>query len=76
MWLSEKEEEEVGFDWGEYNCNMAAKKESYSVRPPCPVGPQALAGPPAGALGVLMGGRWAWRGPDAIPETRCLRVRP
>lgn len=34
MWLSEKEEEEVGFDWGERNSNMAAKKESYSVRPP------------------------------------------
>lgn len=34
MWLSEKEEEEVGFDWGEHNANMAAKKESYSVRPP------------------------------------------
>ncbi|KAF3822826.1 hypothetical protein GH733_008200 [Mirounga leonina] len=32
MWLSEKEEEEVGFDWGEHNSNMAAKKESYSWR--------------------------------------------
>ncbi|XP_072631526.1 plectin isoform X30 [Canis lupus baileyi] len=31
MWLSEKEEEEVGFDWGEHNSNMAAKKESYSA---------------------------------------------
>ncbi|XP_059021481.1 plectin isoform X1 [Mustela lutreola] len=31
MWLSEKEEEEVGFDWGERNSNMAAKKESYSA---------------------------------------------
>ncbi|KAK2490900.1 hypothetical protein MC885_000270 [Smutsia gigantea] len=31
MWLSEKEEEEVGFDWGEHNANMAAKKESYSA---------------------------------------------
>lgn len=35
MWLSEKEEEEVGFDWSERNANMAAKKESYSVRRPC-----------------------------------------
>lgn len=34
MWLSEKEEEEVGFDWSERNTNMAAKKESYSVRRP------------------------------------------
>lgn len=34
MWLSEKEEEEVGFDWSERNANMAAKKESYSVRRP------------------------------------------
>lgn len=32
MWLSEKEEEEVGFDWSERNSNMAAKKEAYSVR--------------------------------------------
>ncbi|XP_053415522.1 plectin isoform X20 [Nycticebus coucang] len=31
MWLSEKEEEEVGFDWSEHNTNMAAKKESYSA---------------------------------------------
>lgn len=31
MWLSEREEEEVGFDWSERNANMAAKKESYSV---------------------------------------------
>ncbi|XP_035887462.1 plectin isoform X19 [Phyllostomus discolor] len=31
MWLSEKEEEEVGFDWSERNSNMAAKKESYSA---------------------------------------------
>ncbi|XP_072601886.1 plectin isoform X26 [Vulpes vulpes] len=31
MWLSEKEEEEVGFDWGEHNSNMAGKKESYSA---------------------------------------------
>ncbi|XP_058515466.1 plectin isoform X1 [Ochotona princeps] len=31
LWLSEKEEEEVGFDWSERNTNMAAKKESYSA---------------------------------------------
>ncbi|XP_006879488.1 PREDICTED: plectin [Elephantulus edwardii] len=31
MRLSEKEEEEVGFDWSERNANMAAKKESYSA---------------------------------------------
>ncbi|KAJ7338281.1 hypothetical protein JRQ81_011044 [Phrynocephalus forsythii] len=30
MWLNEKEEEEVGYDWSERNSNMAAKKESYS----------------------------------------------
>lgn len=34
MWLNEKEEEEVGFDWSDRNTNMAAKKESYSVRQP------------------------------------------
>ncbi|KAM4865074.1 plectin isoform 14-T14 [Thomomys bottae] len=31
MWLSEKEEEEVDFDWSDRNANMAAKKESYSA---------------------------------------------
>ncbi|XP_049621507.1 plectin isoform X1 [Suncus etruscus] len=31
MWLNEKEEEEVGFDWSERNTNMTAKKESYSA---------------------------------------------
>uniref|UniRef100_A0A3Q2EA17 Plectin a n=1 Tax=Cyprinodon variegatus TaxID=28743 RepID=A0A3Q2EA17_CYPVA len=30
MWLNEKEEEEVNFDWSERNTNMASKKESYS----------------------------------------------
>ncbi|XP_062987345.1 plectin isoform X12 [Elgaria multicarinata webbii] len=30
MWLNEKEEEEVNYDWSERNSNMAAKKESYS----------------------------------------------
>ncbi|KAH0617286.1 hypothetical protein JD844_015322 [Phrynosoma platyrhinos] len=30
MWLNEKEEEEVNYDWTERNSNMAAKKESYS----------------------------------------------
>ena len=32
MWLSDREEEEVGFDWSDRNTNMAAKKEGYSVR--------------------------------------------
>lgn len=75
MWLSEKEEEEVGFDWGEHNSNMAAKKESYSVRSlsrafrdcPAPVGSQD-------AGWCSTGGPWC--GPDTIPETRCLCVRP
>ncbi|XP_055981353.1 plectin isoform X18 [Sorex fumeus] len=31
VWLNEKEEEEVGFDWSERNSNMTAKKESYSA---------------------------------------------
>ncbi|EHB16908.1 Plectin-1 [Heterocephalus glaber] len=31
MWLNEKEEEEVGFDWSDRNTNMVAKKESYSA---------------------------------------------
>lgn len=32
MWLNEKEEEEVNYDWSERNTNMAAKKENYSVQ--------------------------------------------
>ncbi|XP_058899170.1 plectin isoform X7 [Kogia breviceps] len=31
MWLSDREEEEVGFDWSDRNTNMAAKKEGYSA---------------------------------------------
>lgn len=31
MWLNDKEEEEVNFDWSDRNSNMAAKKENYSV---------------------------------------------
>lgn len=31
MWLNEKEEEEVNYDWSERNTNMSAKKENYSV---------------------------------------------
>lgn len=31
MWLNEKEEEEVNFDWSDRNPNMTAKKENYSV---------------------------------------------
>ncbi|NWX01119.1 PLEC protein, partial [Caloenas nicobarica] len=30
MWLNEKEEEEVTFDWSDRNPNVAAKKENYS----------------------------------------------
>ncbi|XP_043363128.1 plectin isoform X1 [Dermochelys coriacea] len=30
MWLNEKEEEEVAYDWSDCNPNMAAKKENYS----------------------------------------------
>lgn len=32
MWLNDKEEEEVNFDWSDRNANMTAKKENYSVR--------------------------------------------
>ncbi|XP_077455022.1 plectin isoform X3 [Stigmatopora argus] len=31
MWLNDKEEEEVNFDWSDRNANMAAKKEIYSA---------------------------------------------
>ncbi|XP_059496941.1 plectin-like isoform X6 [Stegostoma tigrinum] len=30
MWLNDKEEEEVDYDWSERNTNMAAKKDNYS----------------------------------------------
>ncbi|KAM4538788.1 plectin a isoform 3-T3 [Odontesthes bonariensis] len=30
MWLNEKEEEEVNYDWSDKNPNMASKKENYS----------------------------------------------
>ncbi|KAF5905746.1 microtubule-actin cross-linking factor 1-like, partial [Clarias magur] len=30
MWLNDKEEEEVKFDWSDRNTNMTAKKENYS----------------------------------------------
>ncbi|XP_078085939.1 plectin-like isoform X6 [Mustelus asterias] len=30
MWLNDKEEEEVSYDWSERNTNMAAKKDTYS----------------------------------------------
>lgn len=64
MWLSEKEEEEVGFDWSERNSNMAAKKEAYSVRRGPSVGGRAprWGGAPWWVVGVLgeVGplGRW------------------
>lgn len=32
MWLNDKEEEEVNYDWSERNTNMAAKRDNYSVR--------------------------------------------
>lgn len=31
MWLNDKEEEEVNFDWSDKNNNMTAKKDNYSV---------------------------------------------
>ncbi|XP_064410045.1 plectin a isoform X2 [Latimeria chalumnae] len=30
MWLNDKEEEEVNYDWSDRNTNMAAKKDNYS----------------------------------------------
>ncbi|XP_061805799.1 plectin-like isoform X8 [Nerophis lumbriciformis] len=31
MWLNDKEEEEVNFDWSDRNSNMTAKKDNYSA---------------------------------------------
>ncbi len=34
IWLNEREEEELAFDWSDSNTNMAAKREQYTVRHP------------------------------------------
>lgn len=82
MWLSEKEEEEVGFDWSERNTNMAAKKESYSVRRTCalPWRVPRLAAPwwqlvrsssrQHGGPQVVLGGRLADPGVALMPSLR------
>lgn len=31
IWLNEREEEEISFDWSEANSNMSAKKELHHV---------------------------------------------
>ena len=82
MWLSEKEEEEVGFDWSERNSNMAAKKEAYSVRRGPSVGGRdpsvrwgsSVAGP-APALGALGGSQGPQCCLGTAPEAPAL-VRP
>ena len=33
IWLNEREEEEISYDWSDNNNNMAAKKEQYAVSP-------------------------------------------
>lgn len=77
MWLSDREEEEVGFDWSDRNTNMAAKKEGYSVRQVASL--RALPShdcPPQCGSGsrprVVLGGRWV--DPDAAlaPPLRAL----
>lgn len=32
IWLNEREEEEIAFDWSDNNPNLSAKRELYSVR--------------------------------------------
>lgn len=34
IWLNEKEEEEVAFDWSERNSNISRKKDYHAVSPP------------------------------------------
>lgn len=31
IWLNEREEEEIAFDWSDSNPNMSAKRELYGV---------------------------------------------
>lgn len=89
MWLSEKEEEEVGFDWSERNSNMAAKKESYSVRRATPSlsastdwqprpwwPPDRSSSGTRGGPRAALGGSLADPGSGAASETRCPRARP
>lgn len=33
IWLNEREEEEIAFDWSDGNPNMNAKRELYDVSP-------------------------------------------
>lgn len=59
-WLSEKEEEEVGFDWSERNSNMAAKKGLLGERGPLVGGqdPSVGGGPPWVACPGPGGTQW------------------
>lgn len=36
IWLNEKEEEEVAFDWSERNSNISRKRDYHAVRPSNP----------------------------------------
>lgn len=51
MWLNDKEEEEVNYDWSERNTNMVAKKDNYSVRK---------------EFSVFLGGGFLWGGSDVM----------
>lgn len=35
IWLNEKEEEEVAYDWSDRNSSMLRKKDYHAVRNPC-----------------------------------------
>lgn len=52
IWLNEREEEELAFDWSDGNTNVAAKKQLYAVR--VPSGCEGLGCQPQQGPGVLM----------------------
>lgn len=84
MWLNEKEEEEVNFDWSDRNPNMTAKKENYSVRsaraaaphpphPSCPCPALSPAAHPAVLGGPQPSRPCAWLPMVPVPPVTFLR---
>uniref|UniRef100_A0A672GV28 Plectin n=1 Tax=Salarias fasciatus TaxID=181472 RepID=A0A672GV28_SALFA len=60
MWLNEKEEEEVNYDWSERNTLMAAKKENYSVQMSRLHESQHCSGHGRQAFTAALQTQWSW----------------
>jgi len=62
IWLNEKEEEELAYDWSDNNPNIAAKKNYFSVSDPgAGLAGWVLSWGRAGGTGALLGQGW-WDG--------------